>query len=81
MAARNPGYRPIERLALETKTNLFQGLTRMLQSPHKQRPDVLFCCIILMFAMDVSSPLSAFIRSSDPAAYIHAVLPMRTRSP
>jgi hypothetical protein len=56
MVARNPGNSSIERLALETKVALFQSMSRLFQHPLDQRPDVLFCCITLLFAMDVGSP-------------------------
>jgi hypothetical protein len=54
MAVRDPDNGSAERLALETKNRLFQGLHRLLQNPQDERRDVLFCCIILLFAMDVS---------------------------
>jgi hypothetical protein len=57
MAARNPANRAMERIALETKVSLFQGINRLFQESQHQRVDVLFCCMSLMFAMDVSSML------------------------
>jgi hypothetical protein len=60
MAVRNPGNRSAERLALETKANMFRGINRLLHDPYSRRPDVIFCCIILLFAMDVSLRSSAF---------------------
>ena len=56
MASRNPGSVSLERLALETKANVFQShnqLLRMPQSQLDQRPDVVISCGILIFAMDV----------------------------
>ncbi|KAJ4289820.1 hypothetical protein N0V90_011151 [Kalmusia sp. IMI 367209] len=56
MASRNPGNTSFERLALETKVNVFQShnqLLRMPQSQLDQRPDVVISCGILIFAMDL----------------------------
>ncbi|CAO2648291.1 Nn.00g075580.m01.CDS01 [Neocucurbitaria sp. VM-36] len=52
MAVRHPGNRPMQRLALETKVTLFQGINRLFQHPQSQRADLLLCYIALMFAMD-----------------------------
>lgn len=54
LAARNPGNGHYERLALETKVTMFQGINQLFQNPRSQRPDVLYTCILLMFAIDVS---------------------------
>jgi len=57
MASRQPGNRALERLALETKVNVFQSHNQLLRLPQTkidQRPDVVICCSILIFAMDVS---------------------------
>lgn len=61
LAARHPGNRQIERVALETKVGLFQGINRLFQGPKDQGADLLFCCIALMFAMDVSMTLQLLI--------------------
>jgi hypothetical protein len=53
MAARNPGNRPVERLALEAKVCLFESINSAFQQPERQRADVLFACTHLMFAMHV----------------------------
>ncbi|KAF2688724.1 hypothetical protein K458DRAFT_151697 [Lentithecium fluviatile CBS 122367] len=56
MASRNPGNRALERLALETKVNVFQSHNRLLQMPQDQiehQPDVVICSGILIFAMDL----------------------------
>ncbi|KAF2729876.1 hypothetical protein EJ04DRAFT_58091 [Polyplosphaeria fusca] len=53
MASRHPGNRPLERLALETKASVFHSFNNRLQSPHNQHPDVIVCCGILIFAMDL----------------------------
>lgn len=56
MASRNPGHRALERLALETKVNVFQSHNYLLQTPQSQldqQPDVIICSGILIFAMDV----------------------------
>lgn len=58
MASRNPGNRALERLALETKVNVFQSHNSLLQASHHQadqQPDVVICSGILIFAMDVSN--------------------------
>ncbi|KAF1964852.1 hypothetical protein BU23DRAFT_604551 [Bimuria novae-zelandiae CBS 107.79] len=52
-AARNPGDRSSEQLALKTKNKVLQGINRLIQDPEMRRQDILFCCIILLFAMDV----------------------------
>lgn len=54
MAAQNPGNRALERLALETKVRVFHNITGLFEHPENQRADVLYTCITLMFAMDVS---------------------------
>jgi hypothetical protein len=54
MAWQNPGNRSIERLALETKVRVFQSINGLFEHPEHQRADVLYTCITLMFAMDVS---------------------------
>lgn len=57
MAVHNPGNRALERLALETKVNVFQRYNRLLQAPPTHvdhRPDVMICSSMLIFAMDVS---------------------------
>lgn len=53
MAARNPGNRSIERMALEAKVCLFESISAAFQQPEHQRADVLFACTTLMFAMDI----------------------------
>ncbi|ORY07136.1 hypothetical protein BCR34DRAFT_28320 [Clohesyomyces aquaticus] len=53
MASRQPENPELERLALETKVNVFQSFNRLLQSPQNQDPDVIICCGILIYAMDV----------------------------
>lgn len=61
-ASRNPGNLSLERLALETKVNVFQNHNRLLQMPQQrleQRPDVVICCGILIFAMDVRNSSAA----------------------
>lgn len=57
MASRNPSNAALERLALETKVNIFQSHNRLLSMAQNQldhRPDVVISCGILIFAMDVS---------------------------
>jgi hypothetical protein len=56
MASRQPGNRQLERLALETKVNIFQSFNRLLHSPQNQQPDVIICCGMLIFAIDVRIP-------------------------
>ncbi|KAF2471193.1 uncharacterized protein BDR25DRAFT_313817 [Lindgomyces ingoldianus] len=53
MASRQPENMQLERLALETKVNVFQSFNRLLQSPQNQQPDVIICCGILIYAMDL----------------------------
>jgi hypothetical protein len=53
MALRHPGNPSVERLVLEAKVSLFEGISSAFQQPHQQRADVLFTCTTLMFAMDV----------------------------
>jgi hypothetical protein len=56
MASRSPGNRALERLALETKVNVFQSHNRLLQMAKQQvdlAPDVVICGGLLIFAMDV----------------------------
>ena len=70
MASRNPGNRVMERLALETKENVFQSHNRLLQTPHYQadhQPDVVICSGILIFAMDVGGLESRGSSLSDTA--------------
>jgi hypothetical protein len=55
MAARNPGDRSVGRLALEMKNRFLEGMNNAVQQPQQQRPDVLFVCIALLFAMEVRS--------------------------
>jgi hypothetical protein len=52
-AARDPQNQAIGRLALEMKAGLFEGMSNTFQQPQRQRADVLFTCITLMFAIDV----------------------------
>jgi hypothetical protein len=54
MAARSPQNCSIEQLALETKVGVLQSMSQMFQNLQKQRPDVLFSCMSLLFALDVS---------------------------
>ncbi|KAF1829054.1 hypothetical protein BDW02DRAFT_185015 [Decorospora gaudefroyi] len=53
MATRDPGNRATERIALETKVNLFERIKSLFQEPQNQRVDVLLCCMSLIFAMDL----------------------------
>ncbi|KAF2183869.1 hypothetical protein K469DRAFT_710248 [Zopfia rhizophila CBS 207.26] len=53
MASRQLGNRQLERLALEAKVKVFQSFNRLLQSPQNQQPDVIVCCGILIYAMDL----------------------------
>jgi hypothetical protein len=56
MASRHPEDRDMERLALETKVNVFQSYNRLMQISQEQdcvQPDVVICSGILIFAMDV----------------------------
>lgn len=52
-ASRQPGNRPVERLALEAKVKVFQCFNQLLQSSHNQQPDVIVATSTLVFAMDV----------------------------
>lgn len=61
MAVRSPSDRQIERLALETKVNIFQSVHDLFQHPQKQRADVLLTCINLLFAMDVCHEFPPFL--------------------
>ncbi|KAF1961084.1 hypothetical protein CC80DRAFT_229743 [Byssothecium circinans] len=56
MASRHPGNRAWERLALETKVNIFQSYNRSMKSAENHtdlQPDVVICTGILIFAMDL----------------------------
>jgi hypothetical protein len=53
MAVRNPGNCRIERLALETKVSVFEGMSNAFQHAQHHRADVLYACITLMFIMEV----------------------------
>ncbi|KAF2002571.1 hypothetical protein P154DRAFT_618624 [Amniculicola lignicola CBS 123094] len=53
MASRQPENKALERMALETKGKIFQCFNYLLQNPAEQQPDVIICCGLLIFAMDV----------------------------
>jgi hypothetical protein len=76
MAARNPGNRALERLALETKVNVFQNHNRLLQMSKNQaehRPDVVICSGILIFAMDVSNSLHSYVLANTIQLFEHGM--------
>ena len=57
MAACDPGNRALERTALEAKVAMFERITHLFYEPQYQRVDLLLCCMSLVFAMDVCTPL------------------------
>jgi hypothetical protein len=54
MLVRNRNNRSIVRLVLEMKSKLFEGINKAFKEPQHHRADVLFACITVMFAMEVS---------------------------
>jgi hypothetical protein len=56
MLSQQPENAAMERLALETKVNVFQSHNRLLHMPRHHldyQPNVVVCIGILIFAMDV----------------------------
>lgn len=60
MLVRNRDNRSIARLVLEMKSQLFEGINKAFKEPQHQRADVLFACITVMFAMEVSFHVSTY---------------------
>ncbi|KAH7125566.1 hypothetical protein B0J11DRAFT_308980 [Dendryphion nanum] len=52
-ASRSPSNRSLERLALESKVNVFQSFNRLLQSANNSQADLIVVGGLLIFAMDL----------------------------
>ena len=54
MATRHLGNAQFCKLALETKAGAYRSFNEMLQNPSTRVSDLTYCCVMLVFAADVS---------------------------